>query len=217
MAISNMTTLLIVRHGNTFEQDQTPVRVGLRTDMPLSSSGRTQAVNLGNYLHLNKTHLAVVYCSNLKRTQETASLALKTAGISLEPKILSIFDEIDYGLDEGKTNEKVIDRIGEIAMRDWENMAVAPDGWLVDTDQIIRDWQNFAAQLLVTHPNDTALVVTSNGIARFAPYLTADFFGFTQYHKIKLATGAIGSLTYKEGEWKADYWNQIPKEIKSEL
>lgn len=207
-----MTTLLIARHGNTFEKDQTPLRVGLRTDMPLSSSGKTQAVNLGNYLQINKIYPVVVYCSNLKRTQETASLALKTAGISMEPKILSIFDEIDYGPDEGKTNEEITNRIGEIALRDWENMAVVPEGWLVDTDKIIHNWQNFAAGLLVTNPNDTVLVVTSNGIARFAPYLTDDFFGFTQHHKIKLATGAIGSLTYKCGEWKTDYWNQIPKE-----
>lgn len=207
-----MTTLLIARHGNTFEKDQIAVRVGVRTDMPLSSSGKAQAVNLGAYLRINKIHPAAVYCSNLKRTQETATLALKAAGISLEPKPLSIFDEIDYGPDEGKTNEAIIERIGEIALRDWENMAVVPEGWLVDTDQIIQYWQNFAANLLVEHPNDTVLVVTSNGVARFAPYLTEDFFGFTQHHKIKLATGAIGSLTYKGGEWKADYWNQVAKE-----
>lgn len=206
-----MTTLLIARHGNTFEKDQTPVRIGLRTDMPLSSSGRTQAVNLGNYIQINKIYPAAVYCSNLKRTRETASLALTTAGISMEPKILSIFDEIDYGPDEGKTNEEITNRIGEMALRDWENVAVVPEGWLVDTDEIIHNWQNFAASLLVTNPNDTVLVVTSNGIARFAPYLTDDFFGFTLSHKIKLATGAIGSLTYKDGEWKADYWNQIPR------
>ena len=38
-----MTQLLIVRHGNTFETGETPRRVGLRTDLPLSSSGRKQA------------------------------------------------------------------------------------------------------------------------------------------------------------------------------
>jgi 2,3-bisphosphoglycerate-dependent phosphoglycerate mutase len=209
-----MTTLLIARHGNTFEQDQTPVRVG-RTDMPLSSSGRTQAVNLGNYLKINNLHPAKVYCSNLKRTQETASIALKTAGLVMQPQILSMFDEIDYGPDEGKTNAEVIDRIGEIALHDWENLAVAPEGWLVDTNQIIQDWQSFAKDLVNTYPNDKILVITSNGIARFAPYLTNDFFGFTQHHNIKLATGAIGSLTYKAGEWKADYWNQVPQ--KSEM
>ena len=209
-----MTTLLIARHGNTFEKDQTPVRVG-RTDMPLSNSGKTQAANLGNYLKINNIHPARVYCSNLKRTQETASLALEAAGISTEPKILSMFDEIDYGPDEGKTSADVIDRIGEIALHDWETMAVPPEGWLVDTNQIVQDWMNFAKDLTSEYPNDTILVITSNGIARFAPYLTKDFFSFVQHHNIKLATGAIGSLTYKAGEWKADYWNQVPH--KSEM
>ncbi len=210
-----MTNLIIARHGNTFEPDQIPVRVGLKTDMPLSSSGKIQAISLGHYLHDNMIRPAAVYCSNLKRTQETATISLKTASISLEPKSLSIFDEIDYGPDEGKTNEEIEARIGKIAMRDWENMAVAPEGWLVNTDQIIQDWQSFAAKLIVDHPNDSVLVVTSNGIARFAPYLTDDFFGFVQHHKIKLATGAVGSLTYDGETWKADYWNQVPK--KSEM
>jgi probable phosphoglycerate mutase len=204
-----MTTLLIARHGNTFEKDQTPVRIG-KTDMPLSSSGRIQAVNLGNYLKINNIHPARVYCGNLKRTQETASLALKAAGISMQPTILSMFDEIDYGPDEGKTNAEVIDRIGEIALRYWESMAVPPEGWLIDTDQIVQDWLNFAKEVISKYPDGTLLVITSNGIARFAPYLTNDFFSFIQHHNIKLATGSIGSLTYKDGGWKADYWNQVP-------
>jgi transcriptional regulator GlxA family with amidase domain len=31
-----MTTLIIARHGNTFEDGETPRRVGARTDLPLS-------------------------------------------------------------------------------------------------------------------------------------------------------------------------------------
>lgn len=206
-----MTRLLIARHGNTFDKDQTPVRVG-RTDMPLSSSGKTQAANLGHYLKINHIKPAQVYCSNLKRTQETANIALDTANLPITPQILSMFDEIDYGPDEGKTNSEIIQRIGAVALHDWENIAVAPEGWVVNTDQIIQNWHNFAQSLINTYTNDTILVVTSNGIARFAPYLTNDFFGFAEHHSIKLATGAIGSLTRKGDKWIVDFWNQVPQE-----
>jgi len=45
-----MTIMLIARHGNNFDPGQTAVRVGIRTNLPLSASGRQQAINLGNYL-----------------------------------------------------------------------------------------------------------------------------------------------------------------------
>lgn len=208
-----MTTLLIARHGNTFEKDQEPVRIGCKTDLPLSNSGIIQAENIGHYINTNKIVLNAVYCGTLKRTQETATLALEAANISLPINTLAMFDEIDYGPDEGKTNDQILARIGDIALRDWENMAIAPPGWLVDTDKIVQNWHNFATEIINKYPapNATILVITSNGIARFAPYLTNDFFHFIQHHNIKLATGTFGSLTFKDSGWKADYWNQEPQ------
>ncbi len=45
-----MTKLIIIRHGNTFNPDQTPLRVGAGTDIPLVTSGREQAKNIGLWL-----------------------------------------------------------------------------------------------------------------------------------------------------------------------
>ncbi|MEL6754250.1 MAG: histidine phosphatase family protein, partial [Pseudomonadota bacterium] len=42
-----MQTLYIVRHGNTFDTGDTVLRVGGRTDLPLSTSGEMQATALG--------------------------------------------------------------------------------------------------------------------------------------------------------------------------
>jgi len=41
--------LFIVRHGNTFDPGDTVTRVGARTDLPLSSSGRAQADALARH------------------------------------------------------------------------------------------------------------------------------------------------------------------------
>ncbi len=40
-------TLYIVRHGNTFEPDEPPRRIGRRTDLPLVESGRAKEDKLG--------------------------------------------------------------------------------------------------------------------------------------------------------------------------
>lgn len=205
-----MTTILIARHGNNFDPGETAVRIGVRTDLPLSSSGKQQAKNLGHYLRQNNIDLAAVFVSDLKRTQETAEIALQAAGFNLVPIKRSMFNEIDYGPDEGKTNEQMIARIGARSLEDWDTMAVVPEGWKADVDQIVQNWRDFAAECLKSYQDQTVLVITSNGIARFAPYLTNNFFSFGQTHKLKLVTGSFGSLSYHDGNWRIDYWNEVP-------
>ena len=68
------TRLIIARHGNTFTKDQTPTRVGGRTDLPLVESERGR--NIGKYLKLKDMLPDVVFAAPLKRTMETARLAV---------------------------------------------------------------------------------------------------------------------------------------------
>ncbi len=205
-----MTTILIARHGNTFEPGQQVVRVGLKTDLPLAVAGLQQAKNIGNYLQRNQINLGAVFTSTLKRTIQTAKLALQVADLELPITQLQIFDEIDYGPDEGKPENEVIDRIGKAAIDAWEQQAIVPPGWLINADEIISNWQSFAQEITALWPNQTVLVVTSNGIARFAPYI-ADFAKFNANNTIKLATGALGSLTNIDGKWEVDFWNLRPE------
>jgi 2,3-bisphosphoglycerate-dependent phosphoglycerate mutase len=203
-----MTTIIIARHGNTFDTDDKVVRVGARTDLPLSSSGKLQAQKLGTYFKATDLNLSAVFTSCLSRTIETATIALEVAGIKLPVLQNSIFNEVDYGPDEGKTEQEVIARIGQDALDAWEHKALVPQDWLIDPDRVIRNWFNFAADLKNRFADQTVLVVTSNGIARFAPYLTGNFLGFTQEYNIKLSTAAIASLTSVGDIWQVDYWNK---------
>ena len=204
-----MTTLLIARHGNTFDPGDTLVRVGLKTDLPLSLSGRIQAQKLGKYFLDNNTQLAAVYTSTLKRTIETATVALDNAKINCNIFQDHIFDEIDYGPDEAKTEEEVIARIGSEALQSWDTDAIVPRGWLIDPKLVISNWINFAKTIHQQFPEQTVLVITSNGIARFAPYLTGNFAQFANEHNIKLSTGALCSLTNNTNNdnWHVDFWN----------
>ena len=201
------TTLIIARHGNTFGPDDTPTRVGARTDLPLVEKGHEQAKAIGRYLNDNRLIPDVIYTSNLKRTIETAKIAVKESGVTNPIYPLDIFNEIDYGPDENKTEDEVIERIGAQAIKDWDEHATVPDGWIVDPKEIIRSWHEFAEQISVHDDNETVLVVTSNGIARFAPYITGDFEGFSAEHSIKLSTGALGIFKCEHGVWSTEKWN----------
>lgn len=208
-----MTTLIIARHGNTFEKDQIPTRVGARTDLPLAMSGMEQAMRLGAWLKINNFYPEIVYSSELQRTKETAEIAVKNVGYKQPIYPLAIFNEIDYGVDENQPENKVIARVGEQAIKDWDERAIVPKGWKFNPYQCIQNWQNFAAQILDDNNNDNddvVLVVTSNGIARFAPHLTGNFDEFANNNKIKLSTGALGVLKFENNQWIVKDWNIKP-------
>lgn len=206
------TRLIIARHGNTFGPLDTPTRVGARTDLPLVPSGEAQARTIGAYLHQHHIQPDVVFASPLKRSYDTARLALETLGRELPIMVDAMFDEIDYGPDENRTEAEVIARIGRQALEDWNESAKVPDGWRVKPEAIIRNWLTFGERCRQAFAGKTILVVTSNGIARFAPYLTGDFDAFTRAYKLKIATGALCIFRIQDGRWVVEQWNVKPQE-----
>jgi 2,3-bisphosphoglycerate-dependent phosphoglycerate mutase len=194
-----MINLLIARHGNTFDPGDLVCRVGRGTDIPLSNSGKQQAIDLGGYLTEYHPDIAVVYTSTLQRTVATAQIILKTMGIDRAINPLPIFDEIDYGPDEGKPETEVIARLGEDALENWEKNNLVPQGWNVDPDKIKNTWLAFSNEREKDFPGQTVLVVTSNGIGRFAPG-----------HSVKLKTGAVSYLKVEQGQWHCLYANRRP-------
>ena len=124
--------LIIVRHGNTFDTGDVVTRVGGRTDLPLSTSGRAQVEALGR--HFAATTFATARSGPLKRTRETAS-AILAAHANPPDLITDLFlREIDYGPDENRPEDEVIARIGQPALDAWERNGIVPNGWRVDPD-----------------------------------------------------------------------------------
>lgn len=204
-----MTTLIIARHGNTFGPGDTVTYVGGRTDLPLVESGMEQARAIGRFLRENDMIPDVVYCSALQRTRQTAEIAIKESGVSNPVFPLDIFNEIDYGPDENKTREDIVARIGEQALIDWDEKSIIPDGWAFDPEAVKKNWINFTDHIRTHEDDETILVVTSNGIARFAPYIMDEPAAFFNEHKPKMATGAISTFHYL-GMWNLGIWNLKP-------
>jgi 2,3-bisphosphoglycerate-dependent phosphoglycerate mutase len=202
-------TLIIARHGNTFGPGDTPTRVGARTDLALVESGVQQARLMGTHLRAQGLLPEVVYASPLQRTQETARIVLKACGLDLRTQTLEMLREVDYGPDENQTEEVVIARIGAQALKDWDERAVVPTGWLADPARMTADWMALSQDLVKSRKN-VFLAVTSNGVARFAPHITGDFEGFRARFDLKLKTGAYGVFKYEGGRWFAESWNVRP-------
>jgi len=177
--------LYIARHGNTFDKGDVVTRVGGRTDLPLSSSGRTQAETLAK--NFAATTFASARSGPLKRTRDTAKAILAVQVEAPELVIELFLREIDYGPDENRPEDEVVARIGKAALEAWERDSVTPDGWRVDPAALIGNWQELFSDLAAVPGNH--LIVTSNGIARFALAAAA-----AHRPDAKLATGAYGVI-----------------------
>jgi len=204
-----MTDIYIVRHGNTFDRGETVTRVGARTDLPLSQSGRAQAAALAEHFQdLIPNGFDMVFSSPLLRTRQTAEAILKSYETAPEIRTLEFLREIDYGPDENRPEEEVVARIGQAALDAWDEKAVPPPGWDVSPESLIAEWASLLNTLSAPNSFPPVLIVTSNGIARFV--LDAVTKMECDPASIKLKTGAYGRIrTYSTGATLFD-WNVRP-------
>ncbi|RYG28160.1 MAG: histidine phosphatase family protein [Burkholderiales bacterium] len=179
------STLYIVLHGNTFDKGDIVTRVGGRTDLPLSTSGQVQATALAG--HFASVQFATARSGPLKRTRQTADAILSAQAGAPSLTTDLFLREIDYGPDENRPEDEVIARIGKPALEAWESHSIVPPGWRVDPQAVIGNWQELFSDLAEAGGNH--LVVTSNGIARFA--LSA---ANTHRPDAKLPTGGYGII-----------------------
>lgn len=218
--------LIIVRHGNTFLPDQTPTRVGARTDLPLVENEKALAV--GKWLKQENCIPDYIYAAPLKRTRETAEIIKASLDIPTEIIMNDKFVEIDYGPDENKTEDEVRKRLGTLyfektklslsedkliekgkeIINDWDINAVVPEGWDVDIHEIIDNWIEFSQQI---PENSKVLICSSNGIIRFSPHILGDKYQeFVAQHPLKVATGSISIFSFEDGIWQCKVWNLKP-------
>lgn len=161
-----MTLLYLVRHGNTFEAGEAPRRIGSRTDLPLTETGRAQASALGN--HLAPIRFAQAWSAELRRSKETATLILAAQAEPPELSYERVLNEIDHGPDEDQDPDTVLRRIGEDALAAWEKSLEPPPGWELGLDWRQQGWQALGSALARGPSGDPVLAVTSGGAARLA-------------------------------------------------
>ena len=194
-------TITIVRHGNTFEPDEPPRRIGARTDLPLTASGRAQAAALAAVFVGTRFDRAFV--SPLLRTRATAAAILAARPDAPAAETAEWLAEIDHGPDEGRDEAEVIARIGADALARWDADAVPPDGWIVGGAARTAAWRTLFAAM---RDGERLLAVTSNGAARFAPRAV----GLRPSPGLKLRTGAWGTIAIDGGCARLVAWDVRP-------
>jgi probable phosphoglycerate mutase len=196
----------IVRHGDTFDADEPPRRIGARTDLPLVASGIRQAQALGVTFAERGLAFDRALTAPLRRTRGTVERILAQQPQAPSVEMAEWLIEIDHGPDEGQLERCVTARIGSSALSGWDTDAQAPDGWVINADRRIEGWRG-----LWRTGHGRVLIVTSNGAARFA--LLSDGTLREQASRLpslKLRTGAYGVIGRERGILSMVAWDQRP-------
>ncbi len=110
------TTLIVARHGNTFEKGDVILRVGARTDLPLTAEGRAQGRRLGAKLAELGLRPTAFYSAPLRRTLETSAEIASAQGVNAAPVVEEFLTELDYGEDDGRPETEVARRLGAVEL-----------------------------------------------------------------------------------------------------
>ncbi len=205
-----MTLVIVARHGNTFEAGQEPVWVGARSDLPLTSKGREQAAAIGEALRHAGLIPTRTLAGPLKRTRETASIALEKAGAPVDQiEVDERLREIDYGDWEGKSSGAIRQAGAGAELDAWEHDGTWPAhaNWPLSREIYL---QNLAAVLRsLTTDRRPGFIVSSNGLFRLLASSIAGS-GFSG----KMATGRLGLLRIDSAESMSILaWNISPEDF----
>lgn len=206
--------LLLARHGNTFEQGETPVWVGARTDLPLTAKGREQAAALGAGLEPVAPRIKRIVSGPLRRTREHAAIAARVLGFEPPLETDERLREIDYGLWEGKSAEEIGALRGAAELAAWNERGVWPasPGWSPPAKALAANATGLAQEIAATlSAGDAALLVTSNGVLKFFLKLVPGAFDSAGKSALKVATGHCCALAFEAGVWKVAFWNHPPQ------
>jgi len=199
------TRLILARHGNTFNPEDTPLWVGARSDFPLVAKGLAQAALLADGLELAHIRPDKIITGPLQRTRQMA--ATVTERLKLPPAIIDTrLTEIDYGTWEAQSTEDIIAAGGCRELEEWNKISRFPTqpGWSPPEAQIISD----TAAILAELTEDTVLIISSNGILRF---FARAALNAADYPDRKVATGQICVMERGADEgWRITHWNQPP-------
>ena len=152
-----MTTLLLVRHGETdWNRDG---RWQGHSDTPLNELGRRQARELAAELD----GVDVVYSSDLARARETAEIIAARLGVPV--RLDARLRERSFGAWEGLTTAEIEERFREAHGRWQSGEGFGPDD--AESFETFDDRvRSFLDEVLHRHPQETVLVIGHGGSIR---------------------------------------------------
>jgi broad specificity phosphatase PhoE len=156
-----MTTILLVRHGQTAWNREERFRGQI--DLPLDDWGLQQVEAVGRRI-ASQWRPAAIYASSLQRTLQTAAGIARACNLrtTLHDGLL----DVDYGAFAGLTPDEAASFYPDLA-RAWQrapHMLLFPDGEALSD---VRDRAEAALEAIVTnHPDQTVVLVTHVVVCR---------------------------------------------------
>ena len=208
-------TLIVLRHGNTFEANQVATQVGCKTDLPLTEKGLSQAQHFTTLLQQKGLSPNRIYCGALQRQSKTANI-IKAAfpDAALFEKQPSL-DEIDYGAWEGLTTDQIKAQWANeyenwVAQAQWPNSLFGAS--LSKHTQALNQWLTEMAQAVPD--NGLIVAVSSNGIIRlmlqWLPQLWDNLVKEKKMESYKVGTGNYCEFSFEGLIPSVQAWNVKP-------
>lgn len=205
-----MPYLILARHGNTFEADQTPTWVGATTDLPLTQKGEEQGKAMAAMIKREYAPVSAIITGPLLRTKHFAEILEKE--VNNTHVIDGRLCEINYGLWENKSSDEIKELYGNEIVEGWENEGTWPEGmkWSPTKDKILTNIESILAEQykeLTKRVQHNRVLFTSNGILRF---VFAHLTGKPPSPEAKVTPGNYCVLEPTDDGWKIIKWNEKP-------
>jgi alpha-ribazole phosphatase len=183
--------LIMIRHGET-DWNKKQLFQG-HSDIPLNALGREQAVRAAE--HLAGEVLDAIYCSDLSRARETASILAQ--GRSLTPIPDSRLREINFGAWEGMDFTKIYDQYPkefEAWYKDTGKRAV-PGG--ESLEQVNGRVLSFIREIHAKYQEGTVAAVTHGGVIKGLLMIS---FGTSALWKQEISPGSLTYFLVEKGD-----------------
>ena len=132
--------------------------------------------------------------------------------INKELKEICLLDQVYVKAEDGK--QSVEKYVAEVAKANGANVTIKGFVRYETGEGIEKKEEDFAAEVERDYKDKTVMVVSSNGIIRFAPHLTGNFKKFSEEFDIKVGTGGVCILEKEDGDayWTVKEWGIKPKD-----
>lgn len=158
-----MLRIYVVRHGQ--DEDNAQGILNGRRDMPLTTVGKNQILDLAKQMKNDHIFLSDIYCAPLRRTLRSASIIASVLGAG-EPKILDSLIERDFGVMTGRRTVD-IESCCEPEIIKTEDVIyfLSPPG--AETfPQLLARAETVLRTIREQHPDGDILLVTSGDIGK---------------------------------------------------
>ena len=210
-----VTTLYLVRHGETEGQDRQCYHGS--TDVGLSAAGRAQIRSTAAFIRGRSNAsapgtpqegaLAAVYCSGLKRATDSAVIIAGLQG--LKPLAVADLGERSFGLWEGLTFSEIEKRHPE-GFAAWlaNPLGYSPEGG-ENALQVKARALRAIESLVARHPNSSIAVVAHGGVNRL---ILAHLLGMPpeNFFRIEQDYGAVNIMEFWDGYPVVKLMNGLP-------